>query len=183
MKESGKNINRTGFKFTPFKEKDKPPFDKLLDIFQELITHTSGDFDEALDWLKTLDKEYKLTDENYTLDDFVQELKDKGYIREEIRPNGKSKVGITAKTERAIRKNALNQIFGKLKKQGLGNHKTNKTGVGDELTGDYRPYQFGDKLDHIAITESLKNAQINNGMDEFKLTQNDLVIEDTHHKS
>lgn len=177
------NKNRKGFKFTSFKEEDIKPFDKLFDIFQELITHTSGDFDEALDWLKTLDKEYKLTDDNYTLDDFVQELKDKGFLKEEIKPDGKSKVEITAKTERAIRKNALNQIFGKLKKQGLGNHKTNKTGVGDELTGDFRSYQFGDKLDNIAITESLKNAQINNGVGEFKLTHNDLVIEDTNHKS
>jgi hypothetical protein len=29
-------------------------------IFKELITHTSGDFDEAIDWLGELDKEYKL---------------------------------------------------------------------------------------------------------------------------
>jgi hypothetical protein len=29
-------------------------------IFKELITHTSGDFDEAIDWLRELDKEYKL---------------------------------------------------------------------------------------------------------------------------
>ncbi len=180
---SGTNKYRTGFKFTPYKNKEQSPFERLLDIFQELITHTSGDFDEALDWLETLDKQYKLTDENYTLDDFVQDLKDKGYIREELKPNGNTGISITAKTERAIRKSALKQIFGKLKKQGLGNHKTNSSGVGDELTGDYRAYQFGDTLENIAITESLKNAQINNGPFEFKLTQKDLVVEDTHHKS
>jgi hypothetical protein len=28
------------------------PFDKLFGIFKELITHTSGDFDEAIDWLE-----------------------------------------------------------------------------------------------------------------------------------
>jgi hypothetical protein len=28
-------------------------FDKLFVIFKELITHTSGDFDEAIDWLRT----------------------------------------------------------------------------------------------------------------------------------
>jgi Ca-activated chloride channel family protein len=33
------------------------------------------------------------------------------------------------------------------------------------------------------VTESLKNAQINNGIGEFKLTEQDLVVEDTHHKS
>jgi hypothetical protein len=44
-------------------------------IFKELITHTSGDFDEAIDWLRELDKEYKLTDEHYTIDDFIEDLK------------------------------------------------------------------------------------------------------------
>jgi Ca-activated chloride channel family protein len=174
---------RTGFRFTSYKKEEQTPFERIFEIFQELITHTSGDFDEALDWLKTLDDEYKLTNEDYTLEDFVQELKDKGYLQEKIMPDGNSKVGITAKTERSIRKNALNQIFGKLKKKGLGNHKTNRSGVGDERTGDYRAYQFGDTLENISITESLKNAQINNGLGEFKITQNDLVVEDTNHKS
>jgi hypothetical protein len=30
---------------------NQSPFDKLFGIFKELITHTSGDFDEAIDWL------------------------------------------------------------------------------------------------------------------------------------
>lgn len=174
---------RTGFKFTPYKEEEKSPFERLFDIFQELITHTSGDLDEALDWLNTLDEQYKLTDENYSMDDFIQELKDKGFIREEIKPDGTMGQSITAKTEQAIRKNALNQIFGKLKKQGLGNHKSKKSGFGDEHTGVFREFRFGDTMENIALTESLKNAQINHGIGEFKLTENDLVVEDTFHKS
>ena len=83
------------------------PFDKLFGIFKELITHTSGDFDEAIEWLRELDKEYELTDENYTIEDFIEDLKAKGYIREEIDENGGSGMGITAKTERAIRQTAL----------------------------------------------------------------------------
>ena len=57
--------------------------------------------------------EYELTTEDYTLDDFGEDLKKKGYIREEIRPDGKGGVAITEKTERALRKRALEQIFGK----------------------------------------------------------------------
>ncbi len=178
-----KKRNRTGFKFTPYKAEIKSPFEVLFDIFKELITHTSGDFDEAIDWLKTLDKEYKLTTDAYTIEDFIEDLKNKGYLKEIITPDGNSKSSITAKTERAIRKNALNQIFGKLKKSGLGNHKTKTTGIGDEHTGDYRNFEFGDSLDCLSITESLKNAQINHGLGSFKLTEQDLVVEDTHHKS
>ncbi len=177
------NTSRKGFYFKEFEEKSVSPFDKLFGIFKELITHTSGDFDEAIDWLRELDKEYELTDENYTIDDFIEDLKAKGYIREEIDEKGTSGMGITAKTERAIRQTALENIFGNLNKSGAGNHKTKASGQGDELTGEFRSYHFGDSLEKISLTESLKNAQINHGIGEFELTEDDLVVEDTQYKS
>jgi uncharacterized protein with von Willebrand factor type A (vWA) domain len=130
-----------------------------------------------------LDKEYKLTDENYTIEDFIEDLKQKGYIREEVKGNGGSGMGITSKTERAIRQAALDQIFGNLKRAGTGNHKTKYTGQGDETTGELRPFHFGDSIENISLTESLRNSQINHGIDEFKLTENDLVIEDAQYKA
>ncbi|EAR01271.1 vWA domain-containing protein [Maribacter sp. HTCC2170] len=183
---------RKGFRFTPYEAPEQTPFDKLFDIFQELITHTSGDFDEAIDWLRELDKEYELTDENYTIEDFIEDLKAKGYIREEFEDgggegdegeDGGGSISITAKMERMLRQRALDQIFGKLKRSGAGNHRTNKTGRGDEHTGDFREYRYGDGLEHISMTESLKNAQINNGVGDFSLTEDDLVVEDTHFKA
>ena len=176
-------MNKKGFYFKEFEEKSISPFDKLFGIFKELITHTSGDFDEAIEWLRELDKEYELTDENYTIEDFIEDLKAKGYIREEIDENGGSGMGITAKTERAIRQTALENIFGNLNKSGAGNHKTKASGQGDEMTGEFRSYHFGDSLEKISLTESLKNAQINNGIGEFELTEEDLVVEDTQFKS
>ena len=152
-------------------------------MFKELITHTSGDFDEAIDWLRELDKEYKLTTSDYTIDDFIEDLKNKGYIKEEIDPDGNGAMAITAKTERAIRQQALDQIFGKIKRSGQGNHKSKSPGLGDEHTGDFRNYQFGDALDKVSITESLKNAQINHGVSDFTLSEDDLVVEETLHKS
>ena len=68
-----KKLN-SGLIFERFSEKKKTPFEKLFEIFKELITHTSGDFDEAINWLRELDKEYKLTDKNYTIDDFIEDL-------------------------------------------------------------------------------------------------------------
>jgi uncharacterized protein with von Willebrand factor type A (vWA) domain len=176
-------MNKKGFYFKEFEEKSISPFDKLFGIFKELITHTSGDFDEAIEWLRELDKEYELTDETYTIEDFIEDLKAKGYIREEIDENGGSGMGITAKTERAIRQTALENIFGNLNKSGAGNHKTKASGEGDEMTGEFRSYHFGDSLEKISLTESLKNAQINHGIGEFELTEEDLVVEDTQFKS
>lgn len=172
-----------GFVFKKYDAPDVSPFDKLFEIFKEIITHTSGDLDEALDWLKQLDEEYQLTDENYTLDNFVEDLKKKGYIRDEIDDDGNGSMAITAKTERAIRQQALEQIFGKLKKGSSGDHRTNQIGRGDEHTGDFREYQFGDSLSRISVTESLRNAQINHGIGEFTMSEDDLVVEETHYKS
>lgn len=178
-----KEIMKKGFVFKKFEEEEKSPFDKLFEIFKELITHTSGDFDEAIDWLRQLDKEYKLTDENYTIEDFIEDLKNKGYIREEIDPDGKGGMAITAKTERAIRQQALNQIFGNLRKSRSGNHSTKQQGLGDEHTGEFRNFNYGDPLEKISMTESLRNAQIHHGADSFRMTEDDLVVEETHHKS
>ncbi|GGG58867.1 vWA domain-containing protein [Bizionia arctica] len=177
------NIKR-GFVFKSYEAPNQSPFEKLFEIFKELITHTSGDFDEAISWLRELDKEYKLTTAEYTIDDFIEDLKKKGFIREEIDPDGKGGgMAITAKTERAIRQQALEQIFGNIKRSGQGNHKSKGVGLGDEHTGDFKNYQFGDALDKVSMTESLRNAQINHGIDNFNLTEDDLVIEETLHKS
>jgi uncharacterized protein with von Willebrand factor type A (vWA) domain len=175
---------KSGYVFTPYDAPKQSNFERLFEIFSELITHTSGDVEEALDWLNILDKEYSLTNDEYTMDDFIEDLKKKGYLREEIKPDGKGNLSITAKTERILRKNALEQLFGKIKKNGHGNHKSNKSGQGDDTTGEFRDFQFGDSIEHISITESIKNAQINNGIGEdFRLREQDLVVEDTHHKS
>jgi len=188
---------RKGFRFTNYEAPDQTPFEKLFEIFQELITHTSGDVEEALDWLRELDKEYELTDDDYTIDDFIEDLKSKGYIREEFdmdnpqggegeegeENGGGGNLSITAKLERMLRQRALDQIFGKIKRSGSGNHKTGKSGKGDEHTGEFREYRFGDSLEHISMTESLKNAQVNHGLDNFSLSEADLVVEDTQHKA
>ncbi|WP_296637982.1 VWA domain-containing protein [Polaribacter sp.] len=180
MKEIKK---RKGFVFKTYEADNQSPFEKLFEIFKELITHTSGDFDEAIDWLRSLDKEYSLTDENYTIDDFIEDLKKQGYIKEEIKGDGTGGKAITSKTERAIRQQALNHIFGKIKRSGSGNHKSKSSGIGDEHTGDFRAYQFGDNLDKVSMTESIRNAQVNNGLGDFTLSENDLVVEETMHKS
>lgn len=178
-----------GFTFSKHTPKETSNFDRVFDIFKELLTHTSGDIDDAFDWLDTLDQEYSIFTEEYSLEDFEEDLKKRGYIREEIDPedgnNGKGpgKNILTAKLEAALREFALDQIFGKLKKSGIGNHKTTKTGLGDERDGDHRAFQYGDDLSTINMTESLKNAQVNNGIGDLRLTEHDLIVEETKHKS
>jgi Ca-activated chloride channel homolog len=166
-------------KFNPNQD-ETSGFDKLLKIFTQLLTYTSGDVSEALQWLNELDKEYNLTNEDYGMGDFIEDLKQNGYIKEDGQ-NGE--ISITPKTEQSIRKSSLEEIFGKLKKSKTGNHNTFKSGQGDEVNSDIRPFQFGDRMEQIDFTNSIRNAQINNGIGDFAMYENDLEIRETDFKS
>ena len=166
-------------KFDPSQE-GKSAFDKLMELFMQLLTYTSGDVSEALQWLNELDRQFELTNPEYGMGDFLDDLKDKGYI-DENKQTGEIK--ITPKTEQGIRKKSLEEIFGKLKKTKKGDHNTRKPGLGDEISPDSRPYQFGDLLEQIDFTESIRNAQINHGLDSFNMQEDDLQIRETDFKS
>jgi Ca-activated chloride channel family protein len=170
-----------GIRFTDFMPQDpgKKKFDDLLKIFLQLLTIASGDVSQALEWLNQLDQKYGLTDDKYGVGNFIQDLKDKNYINEDEN----ERLIITAKSEQSIRRQALEEIFGKLKKSTRGNHRTPYTGQGDEPTSDRREYYFGDSMEQIDMTDSIKNAQINHGLDDFNLTENDLEVEERDFKA
>ncbi|MBX6379813.1 MAG: DUF58 domain-containing protein [Thermoflavifilum aggregans] len=161
-------------------ENEKSPFERLKDIFMQLLTYTSGDVAEALSWLTELDKQFGLTNEEYGIGDFIEEMKEKGYLDDE---NQQGRIVITAKSEQEIRKNALEEIFGKLKKSHVGNHDTYISGMGDEINSDTRPYQFGDTIEQIDFTTSIRNAQINHGLESFRMQTDDLEVRETDYKT
>ncbi len=175
----------TGFRFRDFVPEDQPEkgFESLFKLFMQLVTITSGDVGEALSWLNELDKQYGLTNDEYGMGNFIDDLKKKGYIDEDEQKKGEFK--ITAKSEQSIRKSALEEIFGKLKKSSTGNHRTPHTGQGDEQSTDLREFRFGDSVEQIQMTESIRNAQLNHGMDDdnFLLTEGDLEVRENEHKS
>lgn len=158
----------------------KSPFDQLLDLFLQLLTYTNGDAMEAMEWMNELDKKYELTTEDYGIGDFYEDLKEKGYISEN-REN--ETIKITPKTEQGIRKKSLEEIFGKLKKTNKGEHRTFKAGQGDETNPETRPYVFGDMIEQIDFTDSIRNAQVNHGIDSFHLREDDLSIRETDFKT
>jgi uncharacterized protein with von Willebrand factor type A (vWA) domain len=161
-------------------QNNKSKFEQLLDLFTQLLTYTSGDVAEAMDWLNQLDRKFQLTNDEYGMGDFIEELKEKGYL-EENQITGQ--FNITAKTEQTIRKQSLEEIFGKLKKTKQGNHQTFKPGMGDEINPETRPFQFGDTLEQIDFTNSIRNAQINHGIESFMMREDDLEIRETDFKT
>lgn len=172
-------IGNRFIQFNP-SENSKSKFEQMLDIFMQLLTYTNGDASEALSWMNELDKKYQFTTSEYGMGDFIQDLKDNGYLNEN--PVDGS-MNITGKSEQTIRKKSLEEIFGKLKKTKQGNHQTFKHGQGDEVSPDTRSFQFGDMLEQIDFTESIRNAQINHGIDSFNMKEDDLQIRETDFKS
>jgi uncharacterized protein with von Willebrand factor type A (vWA) domain len=171
-----------GFGFSKYVPNNLPKggFDDLMKLFLELLNYTAGDANEALSWMNELDKQHNLTNNDYGMGDFIQDLKDKGYLSDD-EPKGGFK--ITAKAEQTIRQSALEEIFGKLKKSGKGNHNTPQSGSGEEKNADRREYQFGDSSDQIDMTASIQNAQINHGIGDFIMTERDLEVEERDYKT
>ena len=171
-----------GFAFSEYRpeENDKSPFEQLLDLFMQLLQYTNGDAGEALNWLTQLDREHGLTTDEYGIGDFIEDLKKNGYLQDDTEKGG---IKITAKSEQTIRKRSLDEIFGKLKKTKSGNHQTFKTGQGDEISPETRAFEFGDTLESIDFTGSIRNAYINHGVDQFSMHEDDLEIHETDFKT
>ncbi len=155
-------------------------FEDLLKIYQQLLLITSGDFNKTISIMTELDRKHNFTPENYGIGDFIEDLKKKGYIKEN---SNDQKIKITKKSELELRHSALDEIFGKLKKDRSGSHQTNSFGSSLDFDSSTKPYEFGDNIENIAFNESIKNAQKNYGIENFQLSENDLETYETDQKS
>ncbi|PSQ78574.1 MAG: hypothetical protein BRD37_02645 [Bacteroidetes bacterium QH_8_67_23] len=168
----------------------KPIFDQLLDLFEELLQHTAGDAQEALDWMEQLDERYGLTDgEDMDLDDFVEEMKRRGYLQEEGQDGEDGgALQMTARAERALRQQALDAIFDQLKKGTPGDHDTPHSGGGKERQPETRPYRFGDNPHRLDVTGTINNSFKNSfgrtgDLDDWTLRRDDFRVHQTEHKA
>ncbi|MCO6460607.1 MAG: hypothetical protein J5I59_04330 [Saprospiraceae bacterium] len=170
-----------GWQFRKFEiGEGQSKYEELLSLFQELMIYSSGNATNAIQWLMEMDKEYNLTNDDYGIRDFIDDLTKNGYLSAEM---GKRTLKPTAKMNLSLRKKALQEVFGKVQKSSRGNHNTGVDGKGDEYTSDLRPFTFGDNIEQIAFLESLKNAQINHGLNSFELQYKDLEVRETYHQS
>lgn len=172
-----------GFRFTQYFDRGErqPPFERLLELFRELLVHTAGDVAEALSWMTEIDREHGITDADYGMADFIRDLREKGYLRED--DDARGGFAPSGKMERLIRQSSLEQVFGKLKKSARGQHRTRYTGLGDEANADLRDYRFGDAPEQIDFGESLRNAQLRRGLDGHELRPEDLVVRERDYQA
>ena len=89
-------------------------------------------------------------------------------------------------TPRAMRKlgaNALRELFGKLRKDMVGQHHVDATGIGHERANDTKPYEFGDPF-RLDLHTTLRNALRRNGSGlPISLNPEDFEIERTEHST
>lgn len=162
-------------------QKDKKPFETLWDLFQQLLTIASGEVSQAMRWLTELDKEYSITDQfedGYSISDFIQDLKDKGYL-----DNGEKdgQLIMTKKTERSLRQKSLEEVFKNLDKGGFGSHKTQHSGKGSERQPETRRWSKNDDIGQIDTVNTMLNMLNHSSIDTFDLQEDDLEVYETDH--
>lgn len=166
--------------YVPPPMKNGAGFDELLSVFLELLPMAAGDVGQAMSWLTSLDRRARLTGPDYGIGDFFEDLKKKGYVKEDPVSGG---LVPGRRAEGEIRKNALQDVFGKLKAVRPGNHPTRKPGAGDEAGGGTRPFVFGDSPENIRYSESIRNAQTRTGSGDWTLAEEDLEVQEMEAKT
>src|SRR5512143_3756259 len=153
---------------------DEQRLQSMISLFSHLVVQTSGDVQEALEWLKQLAEEYGLFDENLTMDDLLDRLRELGLIEELPGTIQLTDAGI-----KRIRLDALREVFTSLRKAGEGGHETPYTGSGVERVSETKKFRFGDQPTNIDLTATLSNAFRRGGIDDFTLTEDDLEVYET----
>ncbi|MEK7249352.1 MAG: VWA domain-containing protein [Bacteroidota bacterium] len=165
-------------KWTPESRTDEQRLQQIVSLFSYLVVQTSGDVQEALDWLRQLAEEYGLFDENMTMDDLIDKLREMGII-EEVN----DVPALTTKGIQRIRQDALREIFTSLKKSPTGSHETPYTGSGVDRLSETKKFSFGDQPTNIDLTSTLSNAFRRDGIDDFTLKEEDLEVYETEHQT
>jgi uncharacterized protein with von Willebrand factor type A (vWA) domain len=153
----------------------KQVYEELFDLFRKLLLQTNGDVNEALNWMTALNNRYNFSNK---IGEFIDKLKEKGLIQEQNQV-----FLLTSKGNRTIRQSSFNEIFSNLQKRGFGLHPTPYEGQGFERLPETRPFSYGDSIDQIEPTRSISNAIRRTGLEDFRLTEDDLEMYETEHIS
>ena len=145
----------------------------LKRLFHYLVVQQGGDVEEALRLLRQLQAE-GYVDPHLDLERFERLLQEENLVRES--PGGRE---LTPRGERALRREALDQIWGHMRRRGEGQHGVPREGRGGEVLPETRQYAFGDELERIDFNRSLRNAMQRGAEDTLSLREEDLEVHET----
>jgi uncharacterized protein with von Willebrand factor type A (vWA) domain len=147
----------------------------LLRLFNQLLLATSGDVEQAMEWMRELQREGHL-DASVDLEAFFAALEEQQLMQRDA----EGRLQLTSSGERKVRRSAFEAIFTSLKRGGPGYHPVRVAGEGVEPQPETRPYEFGDELQHLDTGRSLHNA-LKRTHGALELAEEDLEVRETEH--
>jgi hypothetical protein len=122
-------------RWTEISKTDEQRLQDMIRLLNFLTLKTNGDVQEAIEWLRDIAKQHGIFDEELSLEDLIDKMKEMGLV-EEVNgiPN------LTARGLKKIRRDALLQIFSSLKKAPHGSHEIPKTGQGVDRLSETKPW-------------------------------------------
>jgi len=147
----------------------------LRKVFDELVLRTSGNAEEALRWMKELQRRGYIG-KDVDLEAFARTLEKAGVIRVE-----RDRRNLTPRGLRDLRRGAFDLMFRNLRGGPLGEHRTPAAGDGGERLPETRAWRFGDAVGSIDGPGTLREALARGGIEEFRLTQEDFRVYETEH--
>jgi Ca-activated chloride channel family protein len=146
----------------------------LQALFRHLLLQTNGDVEQALRAMRRL-QEMGYLDASVDLDAFRASLE-----RDRIIDASRGFPVLTPKGEGMIRREALNEVFGSLRRGGFGEHRTPHAGEGGERLPETRPYRFGEDLRLLDLGRTFRNTLLRTGPD-LRLGEQDFEVHETEH--
>ncbi len=151
----------------------------LRRLFNHLLQQTGGDVEDAMRWMRAL-QERGLIGEDVDLEAFFAKLTEDNVIGEDANGN----LTLASGGERQIRRDALDEIFGGLKKSAAGYHSVPTAGQGAERLTETRQYRFGDDPMSIDSVRTLQNAMKHGDpSDPIRIVEDDFEVFETEHNS
>jgi len=148
---------------------------QLQRLFQQLVLAAGGDAEEAMEWMRQLQRRGHIH-QSVDLEAFFEALEEQRLIG----PDGEGGLALTSTGERRIRRGAFEELFSSLRRGGPGYHPVRSAGEGSERLPETRPYRFGDELHHLDGPRSLQNA-LKRTHGRLQLREEDLEIHETEH--
>ncbi len=148
---------------------------ELRRLFNQLLLAGDGDPEEAMEWMRELQRLGYL-DPDLDLEAFFAALEDEQLLERQ----GDGSLVLSGSGERQIRRSAFEQIFAGLVRGDPGYHGIRGAGEGVEPLPETRPYVFGDEPHRIDGVRSLANA-LKRTQGDLALAEEDLEVQETEH--
>jgi uncharacterized protein with von Willebrand factor type A (vWA) domain len=152
-------------------------YEELLKLFLDLVSRLGGDVEQAMQWMKELQRR-GIIGQNVDLEAFRAALEKQGIVGRD----GEGNLMLLGSGERRIRRNALEEIFTSLQKAGPGLHSIPRAGTGSEPLPETRPWEFGDDVARLDGIRTVANAA-RRDPDDLALLPSDFEVFDVEHQS